>query len=758
MTRARISGFGLAIGLLLIILVACLLYVIMSPEKLDGWQIGGNSRIYDSSPGGDGTLYLISSKYMNGNDPDLALHAVSPNGLLKWKRPINEIYPAATAYLDQNEVGIVAADENGIYLEIVDSRPLFNESGIAIDSVANSYLVAVSSSGETRWTYRLPEGMYIVSFSSLIQALNHRVYVYSNRTEYVIDANGTLAWQVEGINRPPAVGPDGSVYVNKATYKRAPPEWNMSEENAYYWDCSDTFEAYDRDGKLLWQQNLTGYPISGSILLTFPAYHGGLVYVPLDNGALALDSNGNLAWVWQDKEQTNLYVDYNVPFDAEGNLYLKKTTDEITIFKRYYSYDNFVVSPTGKLVKTFQSDDSKNALARDGMIQYYTPELPEPKDTVIPKTVSSLGNLETLTIRAYSMEKGEDLWSVRLPRGNVTTVTVTPDNVMQLFPYRISSDIENMNFNNHNYENKYTPYHDVFNKTPATILSLREVSVLPSEEIIYVNLYTYAYETPTEYNESRCAYASTLYAISKNGTLLWQKPVDRNIYWMAAGNNSTIYYSTTDGRIFTTAMYVAGGLTVAAILYTIAHFLGAGTVARARSRLDANENRNAVCRYIAGNPGSTMRDISRGLGMNLGTIRYHLLILGLNHKIASYQADGKHMRYFVNSGAYTGEEQQIISIVRREGMRKVLECLLQQPGQSNKDLSAATGMRESAISRYTGELISAGLVEKIPAADGGTRYTIRAEPRDSVVNALGQVTGGNIAAEVEWKAPIAPKE
>ena len=754
MTKTRISGFGLAIGLLLIMLVACLLYVIMSPEKLDGWQIGGDSRIYDSSAGGDGTLYLMScSSPFATYDANTSISALSSDGSIKWERPLSEIYPASNSGDNQYFAQIMGTDEDSVYVLIDRGNLKESEHG---GGNFTTVLAAVSSGGQLRWIFPISrDNPSIFGACSKVYCVDRRIYFTSNLTEYILDKQGNVVTKVDLV-RAAAVGPDGNFYVSKVASA------HVDSEESYVsagWKDSPIFEGYSADGTLRWERNLSEYPVKFWFNPKMLTLHDNTLYVLLENGVLAMDCNGKTLWVWQSGDRNDLDIYYEAPFDSEGNIFLYTYNSSNAGVSRYNTMDIYAISRDGKLVRSYTVDDSKKVLARDGRIVYHTPDIdPDGAKAVIPETVNSLSRLQTITIRAHDPATEEDLWSFKLPVTNITTVTVTPDNVEQLFPYRISWDIKEMNLNDDNWDNWLSPYHDVFNKTPTSILSLKEASALVSGDILYVNLYTYAYETPTEYNKSRCAYASTLYAISKNGTLLWQKPTDRNIYWMAAGNNSTVYYSTTDGRIFTTAMYVAGGLTVAAILYTIAHFLGAGTVARARSRLGANENRNAVCKYIAGNPGSTMRDISRGLGMNLGTVRYHLLILGLNHKIASYQADGKHTRYFVNSGAYTGEEQQIISIVRREGMRKVLECLLQYPGQTNKDISASLDMRESAVSRYTGELVSAGLIEKTTAPGSGVSYSIKDGARDAISSALGLLPGTAVPEDERLKMPRVPED
>jgi predicted transcriptional regulator len=102
----------------------------------------------------------------------------------------------------------------------------------------------------------------------------------------------------------------------------------------------------------------------------------------------------------------------------------------------------------------------------------------------------------------------------------------------------------------------------------------------------------------------------------------------------------------------------------------------------------------------------------------------------------TYQADGKHVRYFINSGTYTREEQQILSIMRREGMRKILGTLLNKPGLSNVQLSGELGIQESAVSRYMKELAEKGLVVKELAPMGSSSYFLANERRAHVAKAM----------------------
>ncbi len=734
--KVRISRFGVVLGLILLALVACLLYLVMYAGQQSESQIGGGGRISDSFAGDDGTLYLLSGySEMGMYDVSEFILALAPDGSIKWKRPLNEIYRAYTnSTCDRYFAKIVAADNDSVYI-LINDRFIINCENSPVGG-ENTVLTAVSSEGRLRWIFPLqtaynPWNDYD---SQAIAAQYGSIYVNDNLNQYVLNKQGKVTATLDLVPKAAAIGPDGNFYVNRVASAYISGTGNYISG---CWEPSPVIHAYNADGSMLWERNLSNYAlafIQGSESLTF---HGNILYVLLDDGIIALDPEGRTMWTWQTGESKRVFIDQNMPFDIDGNVYLYAINTSKTGLTPYNTFDFYVISPAGKLVRTYTDNDRKNVLTRDGQIEYYTADIPaDHAMAIIPKTVNSLSNLDTISIRAYDTVKKHDLWAVELPLTNKTIVTITEENVHQLFPERIASDVVWMNRADHSEMYSDSVYFDVFNKTPVSILSLREANAVTSGGIIYVSLYSYSYDSPMKYGKARCAYVSSMYALDKNGTLLWQKPMNGNIYWMAAGNNSTVYYSTSDGRIFTTAMYVAGGLTVAAILYTLAHFFGAGTVARARSRLDSNENRNEVFKFIAGNPGSTMREIARGLGINLGTIRYHMMILSLNHKIASYQADGKHLRYFINSNAYSEEEQRLIASLRREGIRKVLESLLVEPNQSNKGLAATLGMQESAISRYTTELIAAGLVEKTKAPNGSLAYSISSGRRDSILSAL----------------------
>ena len=203
--------------------------------------------------------------------------------------------------------------------------------------------------------------------------------------------------------------------------------------------------------------------------------------------------------------------------------------------------------------------------------------------------------------------------------------------------------------------------------------------------------------------------------------------------------NGTIFYGTNNGRMSATRIDAVAGFALTAAFYLFIRFFLVGAVTRARGRMNSNKNRNTVLRFIAENPGISLYDISKDLEMNMGTVRYHLMILSINHRITSYKADEKYVRYFTNAGSYTLEQQLIVSLIRREGIKKVLGKLLEKPGISNLKLAEELGMQDSSTMRYTKALLDKGILTKDRTQAGKLVYTIKNEYKEQIALAMERI-------------------
>lgn len=159
-------------------------------------------------------------------------------------------------------------------------------------------------------------------------------------------------------------------------------------------------------------------------------------------------------------------------------------------------------------------------------------------------------------------------------------------------------------------------------------------------------------------------------------------------------------------------------------------------VARARGQVYQNENRKQIAQFIAKNPGARLYDITSALKLNIGTVRYHLMILSLNHVLTPYQDGATMIRYFAGAGSYSLEEMKVIALLKREPTRKLLEALDGQGGLTGGKLVAATGLPYSDVNRYLKELTAKGVVAREPVGKAKYQYRIAPELEGFVASGL----------------------
>jgi predicted transcriptional regulator len=625
-------------------------------------------------------------------------------------------------------------------------------------------LMAISSDGRILWNKPLDNGMgtaidtWLPIEDVFVSVSNDRIYVYHPFSLTVLDTNGDLIFRIDNVSRPAAVDEQGDIYTVKTM------ERGIGHDKI----PSESIIAYYPNGTVWWQKGMSGPLRSQSLdenvnpgYKTLPIYRNGTLYVPLEKSLAALYPNGTERWSISSKWDVSLLP--QMPFDSQNNVYMTINTEPI-LGSDWIYYQGTMVAPNGTASNfTIQQYTASLDSANDGIgYSIHTDNWADSNGNY--RGPSRLSDLITWNIMASDFRTGKDMWNFTIPTGDQNVVTLNPSNVKYLDEMMPVETIREY----YGYIFSTTANATIgFNKDHPQLQNLSKgqigdwaingagtISLLPEDHVLYVSYYMSNYEYPNVlsseaansesdryyriepvFNRSRLAYVSGVLAIDNKGRMLWNKPTDSLVTAMAA-NNSTVYYSTKDGKLFATQSNLALGFALIAVAYLFLRFFCVGAVARARSRIDKNDNRNSVMKYVIANPGSTLRDISRGMRMNLGTVRYHIFILGLNHRIVTYQSDGKHVCYFINSGTYTREEQLVLSVMRREGMRKILGTLLNRPGLSNVELSSEVGLQESAVSRYMKELAEKGLVVKELAPMGSSSYFLANERRAHVAKAM----------------------
>jgi predicted transcriptional regulator len=349
------------------------------------------------------------------------------------------------------------------------------------------------------------------------------------------------------------------------------------------------------------------------------------------------------------------------------------------------------------------------------------------------------GGMMTEEVTAMDLSDGKVLWKYRIPTGDALSSTLAATSAGVSIPSRDT-----------------LPHHITFDpplNTTNDIVPAGYVGdwlgtgakLCAGDGVIYVYFDSFRIEWPPRYSANysyvkgvygvNYTYVRGVYALDTRGRLLWQKPEDSPVTSMVV-NNSTVFYGTKDGKISSTSIELAAGLTLAALSYIFVRFFLLGAVSRARDRLGINRNRNSVLEYVRAHPASTLGDISNGLGMNIGTVRYHILIMWINHRVVSMRADDRFVRYFTNSGSYSKEQQLVLSLLKRDGARKVLNQLLERPGISNAELSKCLNVSEVAVSKSIRVLLEKGIVVKEPVDGKTNAYFIDKKYTEPIASAM----------------------
>jgi outer membrane protein assembly factor BamB len=207
--------------------------------------------------GPDGTVYMAGT--FNGS-----LHALNPNGSLKWKFSVGEAVINASPAL---------ADDGSVYL---------------------GFLHKVSSTGSRLWEFH--SGSRNRSSSPAI-ATDGTVYVGTTRGLFAINPDGTQRWLVETPGRvvtTPAIATDGTIYVGTAL--RFPTLYAINPDGTVKWTFAGT-------------KSFNSSPIVGA---------NGVIYAASGKTVHAVNPDGTLLW----EHVTLGNIVASPAIAADGTLYM----------------------------------------------------------------------------------------------------------------------------------------------------------------------------------------------------------------------------------------------------------------------------------------------------------------------------------------------------------------------------------------------------------------------------------------------------
>jgi predicted transcriptional regulator len=633
--------------------------------------------------GPNNLLYVVS-----GDQVD----AVSPGGSILWQVQ----FPASLGADNDTWAGENAAFGSNMIYILATPNHMF--------TIVGPVLMAISDSGSLLWYKQLNQDPLLdYPTSANIATGDGQLYLQTRNIVAVYNTDGKLLWHLSNVNAGCSVDEKGDVYT-------------MPGDGVF-----TSVNAYSPDGGLKWEYSLGNdsfsQDYSGGAEIT---YYNNTVYAALGHALLALDENGSLLWkktfngtyVYMNMVGDKWYVQNEIFNGGNGSFYIYVVDQDGNETGPSIPYSDIIVAANNTIISGILIQNPGNI---------------------------SLSDLDTYRIYASDILSGNETWNYTISPVKLFNTTLDESNVTSVMSEYVMPGGNYGDAWDAIQTNMLTPqvwYQE--NSLPygyEDVKNFSESSITPWSGGVYVSYWAYNYQYPFFFNQSKCVYGGGLYALSNNGTLLWEKSIDSMVMAIAA-NNSTVYYSTENGNLSATQFNIAIGFALATIVYLFLRFFCVGAVARAKANLNKNEKRNQIYDFIVKNPGLTIYEISRGTNINMGTARYHVFILRMNHKITSCKTDGKYVRYFTNSNSYSSEEQLVLSIMRRGAIGKVLGLMLEKPGMSNAEMAKELNLQESAVCRCIKELSDKGIISR---DDQGNVCSINKTHREHIISAIERI-------------------
>jgi predicted transcriptional regulator len=131
-------------------------------------------------------------------------------------------------------------------------------------------------------------------------------------------------------------------------------------------------------------------------------------------------------------------------------------------------------------------------------------------------------------------------------------------------------------------------------------------------------------------------------------------------------------------------------------------------------------NGTRVSAAVGSEPGIHLRGLQRKLGVSFSTVRYHVRLLSQSGEVEC-QRQGHFVRVYPRG--FSALEKEMAAAVRGGSTLVVMDEILRSRPTSNKEISSATGLAKSTVSRSVGILVGQGLVKREATAGGRTLVT-----------------------------------
>jgi predicted transcriptional regulator len=133
------------------------------------------------------------------------------------------------------------------------------------------------------------------------------------------------------------------------------------------------------------------------------------------------------------------------------------------------------------------------------------------------------------------------------------------------------------------------------------------------------------------------------------------------------------------------------------------------------------DTRKKIHDTILAQPGICIRELERTINIALGELTYHIPIL-LKNKLIKEERDGYFRRFYPIN--LSKEEMFILSILRRDAVRRVIPILLKNRKVTNKILSNSLSITPSTASWHISRLKQNNLLIESKSKNK-TEYSLR---------------------------------
>jgi outer membrane protein assembly factor BamB len=237
------------------------------------------------------------------------LHAVYPDGTMKWKIKLSSTHPHELL-ISEDGIIYVGIDShfcayypNGTMKWILDIEenkiftgyPTIDSNGVVYVGDEDGYLYAVYPNGTIKWEYKINSNIIAPALDS-----HGNIYFTSyNGRLYCLNPDGTLKWNTEQLSAfqyGPVIGNDGTIYALPHT---------------------DLLFAFNPDGSEKWHKYLSD--ACGQVSI---APDGTLIVCGQYENVVAMDpSNGDVLWTYEVKD--NAFDDQmtGAAISGDGTIY-----------------------------------------------------------------------------------------------------------------------------------------------------------------------------------------------------------------------------------------------------------------------------------------------------------------------------------------------------------------------------------------------------------------------------------------------------